>query len=111
VITDQYRSPTLAEDLADGCIAIADKGATRIFNLSGPQTHSIWDLAVQVADFWKLDKSLMKPVTTAELKQPAKRPLRTGFVLDKARKILGYNPHSFPEGLRVVDEQLKKFSS
>jgi dTDP-4-dehydrorhamnose reductase len=108
VITDQFRSPTLAEDLADGCIAIADKGAEGIFNLSGPQTHSIWELAEQIAAFWKLDRSLMKPVTTAELKQPAKRPLYTGFVIDKARKILGYDPKSFTEGLKVVEEQLKK---
>jgi dTDP-4-dehydrorhamnose reductase len=111
VITDQFRAPTLAEDLAAGCIAIADKQAEGIFNLSGPKTYSIWDLAVQVADFWKLDKTLMNPVTTAELKQPAKRPLYTGFVIDKARKVLGYNPHDFPEGLRIVDDQLKKMGA
>jgi dTDP-4-dehydrorhamnose reductase len=107
VITDQYRSPTLAEDLADGCISLADKSATGIFNLSGPQTFSIWELAEMICDFWKLDRSLMKPVTSEELNQPAKRPLRTGFVLDKARKLLGYDPHTFKEGLRIVDEQIK----
>ena len=107
VITDQYRSPTLSEDLANGCIAIADKKAEGIFNLSGPQTFSIWQLAEMIADFWKLDKTLMDPVTTAQLKQPAQRPLRTGFVLEKAKKILGYHPHSFMEGLKIIDEQLK----
>jgi dTDP-4-dehydrorhamnose reductase len=108
VITDQFRSPTLAEDLAAGCIALADKGATGVFNLSGPQTHSIWELAEMIADFWKLDKSLMNPVTTAELKQPAKRPLYTGFVIEKAKKILGYHPRTFTEGLKIVDEQLRR---
>jgi dTDP-4-dehydrorhamnose reductase len=108
VITDQFRSPTLAEDLADGCIAIADKSATGIFNLSGPQTFSIWELAEMICDFWKLDRSLMKPVTSEQLDQPAKRPLRTGFVLDKARRVLGYHPHTFSEGLKIVDEQIKK---
>jgi dTDP-4-dehydrorhamnose reductase len=31
VVDDQFRTPTLAEDLADGCILIAEKGAERNF--------------------------------------------------------------------------------
>jgi len=108
VITDQHRSPTLAEDLAEGCITIADKGAEGLYHLSGPETYSIWTLAEMVADFWGLDKSLMNPVTSEELNQPAKRPPVTGFILDKARKDLNYHPKTFKEGLKVVDEQLKK---
>jgi dTDP-4-dehydrorhamnose reductase len=108
VITDQHRSPTLAEDLAQGCISIAEKGATGIYHLSGPETHSIWHLAEIIADYWKLDKTLMNPVTSQELNQPAKRPPMTGFILDKAKKDLGYQPKTFLEGLKVVDEQLKK---
>jgi dTDP-4-dehydrorhamnose reductase len=108
VIDDQFRSPTLAEDLADGCILIADKGATGIFHLSGPTTYSIADLVYQVADFWKLDKSTITIIKSDTLNQAAKRPPYTGFVIDKARKVLGYNPRSFTEGLKVLDEQLKK---
>jgi dTDP-4-dehydrorhamnose reductase len=108
VIDDQFRSPTLAEDLADGCILIADKGATGIFHLSGPTTYSIADLVYQVADFWKLDKSLITIIKSNTLNQAAKRPPYTGFVIDKARKVLGYNPHSFTEGLKILDRQLKK---
>lgn len=106
VITDQHRSPTLSEDLAEGLIQIAERGATGIYHLSGPETKSIWDLAVMIADFWKLDKTLMNPVTSAELNQPAKRPPVTGFVLDKARQDLDYNPRPFVEGLKFVDQVL-----
>ena len=67
VVDDQFRSPTLAEDLADGCILIADKGATGIYNISGPKTFSVLDLVYQVADFWKLDKSLIIPKVTLDL--------------------------------------------
>ncbi len=108
VITDQYRAPTLAEDLAQGCIAIAEKGATGIYHLSGPTTYSIWTIAQMTADFWKLNNSLMKPVTSIALNQPAKRPPVTGFILDKAKKDLNYNPRDFIEGLREVDAQLKR---
>jgi len=107
VVDDQFRSPTLAEDLADGCILIADKGATGIYHLSGPKTFSILELVTKVADFWKLDKSLITPSKSTTLNQAAKRPPYTGFIIDKARKDLGYAPHTFEEGLKILDQQLK----
>jgi dTDP-4-dehydrorhamnose reductase len=106
VVDDQFRAPTLAEDLADGCILIADKNATGIYHLSGPDTFSILELVYKVADFWKLDKSLITPSKSDSLNQPAKRPAYTGFIIDKAKKELGYNPHSFEEGLKILDKQL-----
>lgn len=109
VINDQFRAPTLAEDLAEGCMLIADKKATGIFNISGRDTYSILDLVYQIADFWQLDKSLINVVSSSTLNQPAKRPPRTGFILDKAINQLGYKPKSFREGLNLVDKQLKGF--
>ena len=47
---DQYRSPTLAEDLAKGCVKIIDQGAQGIF-IVGPKTYSILQLVHLVADF------------------------------------------------------------
>jgi dTDP-4-dehydrorhamnose reductase len=108
VVDDQFRTPTLAEDLADGCILIAEKGATGIYNISGKDYMSILELANRVADYYKLDKSLIKPSKSADIKQPAKRPPITGFIIDKAINDLGYNPHSFEEGITLLEEQLKK---
>lgn len=108
VITDQFRSPTLAEDLADACAAAAFRKATGIYHVCGPEEDldSIINLAYKVADYFGLDKSYIRPVTSAELNQPAKRPPKTGFILSKARKDLGYKPHSFREGMGVVQQQL-----
>jgi len=106
VVDDQFRSPTLAEDLAEGCILAAEKGATGIYHISGKDTMSILELVQRVADFWKLDKSLIIPVHSDTLTQAAKRPPRTGFIIDKAVKELGYRPHSFEEGLAILDTQL-----
>jgi len=108
VVDDQFRSPTLAEDLAAGCILIADKGAEGIYNLAGPETFSILELVYKVADFWKLDKSLITPSGSTTLNQPAKRPPYTGLIIDKAKKELGYDPKRFEDALKVLDEQLKK---
>ena len=106
VVDDQWRMPTLAEDLADGCIRIAKRGATGIYNLSGPDGMSILELVHRVGAFFHLDTSVVSPVKSDTLGQPAKRPPKTGFVLDKARKDLGYQPRSFEEGLAVLQQQL-----
>lgn len=106
VVDDQWRMPTLAEDLADGCIRIAKRGATGIYNLSGPDGMSILELVHRVGAFFRLDTSVVSPVKSDTLGQPAQRPPKTGFVLDKARKDLGYQPRSFEEGLAVLQQQL-----
>lgn len=107
VVDDQFRTPTLAEDLADGCILIANKNAQGIYNISGKDFYSILELANVVADYYKLDKNLIKPSKSADIKQPAKRPPITGFIIDKAKNDLGYNPHSFVEGIKILEEQIK----
>lgn len=106
VVTDQFRMPTLAEDLAAGCIAAALKKATGIYHISGKDLMSILELVTTVADFFGLDKSLIEPTDSASLNQPAKRPPKTGFILDKAARDLDYHPHSFHEGLVLVKKQL-----
>ena len=111
VINDQFRSPTLAEDLAAGCIAIIDKSAYGLYHLSGPKTYSIIDLVYQVADFYNLDKSLINPISTASLNQPAKRPLVTGFDISKARRDLDYNPVDFSAGIEILNKQIKLYNN
>lgn len=106
VVDDQWRMPTLAEDLADGCIRIAKRGATGIFHLSGPDGMSILELVQRVGAFFHLDASIVTPVKSDSLGQPAKRPPRTGFILEKARRELGYAPSGFEEGLAIVQAQL-----
>ena len=106
VVDDQFRTPTLAEDLADGCLLIAEKNAQGIYNISGKDFLSILELAHLVADYYKLDKSLIKPSKSADIKQPAKRPPITGFIIDKAKKELGYNPKSFTEGIMFLEKQI-----
>lgn len=107
VVDDQFRTPTLAEDLADGCMLAADQKITGIFNISGKDFMSIYELVERVGKFWNLDTTNMTKVSSDTLNQPAKRPPITGFVLNKAMGILGYNPRSFEEGLEVVKKQIE----
>ncbi|SEA81393.1 SDR family oxidoreductase [Pedobacter hartonius] len=106
VVNDQWRMPTLAEDLAEGCLLIAERDATGIYNISGDEMMSISELVAKVADFWKLDKTPIREISSASLNQAARRPVKTGFILDKAVRELGYMPHSFEEGLKLLEKQL-----
>ncbi len=108
VVNDQWRMPTLAEDLAECCLLTAEKEATGVFNASGKDMMSIIELVEQVADFYHLDKSLINPISSDSLNQDAKRPKKTGFILDKSRQVLGYNPHSFKEGMKIMERQLRE---
>lgn len=106
VVNDQWRTPTLAEDLAMGCYLVASKKATGIFNISGKDFITPYDIAVQTATFFNLDQSLITATDSTKFKQPARRPMKTGFIIDKAKKELGYEPHSFSEGLEILSKQL-----
>ncbi len=106
VVNDQWRTPTLAEDLAVGCLLAAKKKARGVFHVSGSEMMTPFDIAIRTAEFFKLDKSLIKPTDSTKFKQPAVRPLKTGFIIDKARKELGYRPHTFEQGLSMVSQQL-----
>ena len=107
IVDDQFRSPTLAEDLAMGCWLIAEKQAEGIYHLSGKDVMSIIELVNRVADFYGLDKSIISPISSSSLNQAAKRPPKTGFILDKAIKELEYSPCSFEEGLAIITGQMK----
>ena len=107
IIDDQFRAPTLAEDLADICILAAKKKAFGIFNASGKDIMSIYEIVERIAKHYGNTTENLNKISTATLNQTAGRPPRTGFILDKSRKELGYNPHSFEESLTIIDQQLK----
>lgn len=107
VVDDQWRTPTLAEDLAMGCFLMADKKINGIFNISGKDFLTPYEMAIKTAKYFNLDQSLIVKTDASRFSQPAKRPPKTGFILDKAIKQLGYTPCSFDEGIAVLDQQLK----
>ena len=106
VVTDQFRTPTLAEDLATGCYLIAEKEAEGIFHISGKDFLTPYEMAIMTADYFGLDQSLISPTDASAFSQPARRPPRTGFDLTKSRKVLGYEPHTFREGIRLLEKQI-----
>ncbi|MEQ8626221.1 SDR family oxidoreductase [Ekhidna sp.] len=107
VVNDQWRTPTLAEDLAKGCALIAEKRAEGVWHISGKDLLTPYDIAIATAEYFDLDKSLIEKADGSIFTQPAKRPAKTGFILDKARRELGFEPVSFKEGLAILKSQLE----
>ncbi len=106
IVNDQWRSPTLAEDLADGCRLIMEKEACGVFNIAGKDILTPYDMAIETAEFFKLNKSLINEVDGSVFQQPAKRPPKTGLILDKAIRELDFSPRPFNEGLKILASQL-----
>jgi dTDP-4-dehydrorhamnose reductase len=48
----------------------------------------------------------LQKADSSTFQQTAKRPARTGFVLDKAKKVLGYTPRTFQEGIVLMARQV-----
>ncbi len=102
IVNDQFRAPTWADDLAWACIQTAKLNANGVFHISGPETKSIYDWVLTIADYFKLPTHLIEPIESSTLNQKAPRPPKTGFVITKAQKQLGYKPKSFIETLQFL---------
>ncbi|OGX82262.1 SDR family oxidoreductase [Hymenobacter coccineus] len=105
VVDDQWRTPTLAEDLAVGCWLLARHNAAGIYNICGDELLTPHAMALRVADYFALDKGLIERVDASTFSQPARRPARTGLLIGKARRELGYCPRTFEEGIALVAAQ------
>lgn len=99
VVSDQWRTPTYVEDVAKGIALIIEKKATGIYHISGKDLLTPYEIAIKTANRFQLDATKIIKVDAATFKQPGRRPLKTGFVIEKARQELGYEPISFEEGI------------
>jgi len=104
VFDDQVRTPTYVEDLAAAIAVIIEKRATGIYHISGEDVLTPYQMAIQAAELLNLDKSLLNKIVAADMPQPAVRPLKTGFNIEKAKKELDFKPTLFSEGLRKTFE-------
>ena len=108
IVNDQFRMPTLVDDLAEACLLAIQNEAYGVFNVSSSELLSVYEVALEVADAFNLDKSYIKPIPTSQLSQPAKRPSITGFNLERSHKALKLPIATFKSRLQVFKNQLLK---
>lgn len=102
VVSDQIRATTYAADLVWALFTIADKKSEGVWNIAGKNNLSPYDIVQHVAAYLDLDASIAEKVDASTFTQVARRPLKTPFIIEKARRELNYDPHSFDEAMRKV---------
>ncbi len=106
IASDQTRTPTYDDDLADGVARVVLGGKTGLFHIAGRELVSTLDVARATAETFGLDASLVSPATTAELHPGAPRPLRGGLLILRAESELGYRPRPLAEALADLRARL-----
>lgn len=109
VVSDQWRMPTWVDDLANACLRCIERNAEGIYHISSDKMFSVLEAVEELADYWSFDRSLISPIQAAEIGQAENRPQKTGFILDKAIRELGYKPTPFRESLTYIDQQYTFF--
>lgn len=106
IVTDQVNNPTFIDDLVQAVSRVIEFRKQGIFNIGGREFLTRFEFTEKIADFFTLDKNLIKPILTEELNQPAKRPLKSGLLTLKAETELGYKPHTIGETLVLMKREL-----
>lgn len=106
VVNDQFRGPTLVDNLADASLLAATSKVNGIFHISSSDYISMYHFAKKIARIWNLDDTLIAPISTEDLGQPAARPPKTGFVVDKAMQTFNFLPVSIDEGLHILKKRM-----
>lgn len=102
VVTDQWRTPTFVGDISNGVEKLMYHTDNGIFHLCGAEYLNIAQIAYRVAEFLKLDSTLIQPVSTEEMAEKTPRPQFSGLSIEKARRELGYSPRTLDEGMREM---------
>jgi dTDP-4-dehydrorhamnose reductase len=106
VVTDQIGNPTFIDELAAALYRLVQNEEYGVFHITGQEVCSRYDFACRIADVFELDKSLIRPVTTADLQQKALRPMNSAFTLDKLFNTLDWLPARINESLLALKSQL-----
>lgn len=106
IVSDQINNPTFIDDLSMAISRVVQFNKEGIFNIGGAELLSRLDFTFKIADYFNLDKSLIIPITTDQLKQPAPRPLKSGLVNLKAGTELGYQPLRLNETFFIIKKEL-----
>ncbi len=101
---DQVSSPTYNVDVAVATLELVERGVGGVLHVVGDTVLDRYAFARHACDVFGLDAALLDPVTTAELGQVAKRPLKAGLRIDRARAMLETALRGPVDGLRAMRE-------
>jgi dTDP-4-dehydrorhamnose reductase len=109
VVNDHFASPTLADNLAEVILEIIEKDLKGLYHTAGRERINRFEFVLKIAETFGLDSSLIKPIKMSELKEwVAKRPRDSSLCVDKIQKKLKTKLVNVKEGLRKMEEEVKR---
>ena len=102
VVNDQFGNPTFVDDLSEAIIKVIQRRRTGLYHVAGADYLSRYDFAKRIMKFFRGDGGLVEPVTTEDLGQTARRPLKAGLVTLKAESDLRMRFRGIESGLVTV---------
>jgi dTDP-4-dehydrorhamnose reductase len=106
-VTDQYSSPTLADNLAEALLALAKHGKQTLYHTAGKSCVNRYEFCMRIAEIFGFSTKLIKPVTSDAFKQIAPRPMKCCLNVGRAEKELGIRLLTIEEGLSKMKEQIE----
>ena len=108
VVDDQFNNPTLADGLAECLMMAVVMNARGVYNYAGTDLNNRYEFALQIADYFGYEKSLISPCKTSDLNQAAPRPMKSGLITDKVVNDLHIRLYDTRAGLKQVEKDLKQ---
>lgn len=87
IVTDQFNSPTLVDDLAEQIIPLIERDKRGIFHTAGGERISRYEFVNDIAQIFELDQTLITPVTSDRMNWIARRPKDSSLAVEKISKI------------------------
>ena len=102
VVSDQYTSPTLVNNLVDVILELVEADKNGVYNVVGNDCITKYDFAMKISSEFGLDQSLLKPVTTDRISQVALRPARVRLSTSKLKANIKTPLLGVKKGLRIL---------
>ena len=108
IVTDQYSSPTLADNLAQALLGLAESEKTGTYHTAGRTRLSRYEFALKITRKLGLDEALVVAIATNQLKQIAKRPVDSSLNVEKIQKDLKLKMLTIDEALDQLRDQMTR---
>lgn len=102
ITADQFRKPTYVFDVAKITDALIEPVYNGIVNISGSELVNMYEFATMVAERFNLDKKLLIPIETKQMRQAGKRPMISGFDNALIDQLFGFKPTGLIEGIDTL---------
>ncbi len=107
VVTDEWSNPTYLPELVTSIRGLIDERASGIYHVAGSDYLTRFKMVESLCEVFGLGVDRVESVTSAELGQKARRPLRAGLRTDRIEALLSLGRQSFRQNLEAFRQDVR----